>query len=322
MNVTSVSRYLFSGSAGVVAATVLFILAIGLQTQAETASGLLIANATREHPWENSLAMKFVPVPIVGGPTNRMQVLFSIWDTRVQDYQAFVNATGRLWARPFFKQGLVHPAVNVSWDDAVAFCQWLTEREHKSRRLPADWSYRLPSDHEWSCAVGIGGAENAAKTPKTKNEKINGIYLWGKQSAPPRGAGNYTPVLSVDRYEYTSPVGSFSPNKYGLYDMGGNVGQWCGDWYDKEKIYRVVRGASWCDFIAYGNEYLLASHRSPIPPASRLHGNGFRVVVAGSASARHVGNGDGERNHVGVWSRISTASRIFQPFAAIAISER
>ena len=64
--------------------------------------------------WENGLGMKFVPVP-------GTRVRFCVWETRVRDYQAFVDATGQAWKKAEFEQGPTHPAVNVSWVDAQAF---------------------------------------------------------------------------------------------------------------------------------------------------------------------------------------------------------
>lgn len=75
-------------------------------------------------PHINSLGMKFVPVSVAG-----KDVRFSIWETRVEDYQAFIDAAKGLWVRPTFPQDPTHPAVNVSYNDAVAFCQWLTDKE-------------------------------------------------------------------------------------------------------------------------------------------------------------------------------------------------
>ncbi|MDP1586534.1 MAG: serine/threonine-protein kinase, partial [Prosthecobacter sp.] len=76
-----------------------------------------IDEASIEHPFENTVGMKFVPVPITGGPTDKQRVLFSVWDTRVQDYEVFVKESGRLWPKAGFEQGPTHPAINITWDD-------------------------------------------------------------------------------------------------------------------------------------------------------------------------------------------------------------
>ena len=113
--------------------------------------------------WTNSLGMKFVPVPGTA-------VLFSIWDTRVQDYQAFVTATERDGGKkPDFEQGPTHPVVMVSWDDAKAFCAWLTEKERSTGTLTPNQEYRWacekrPAAHRGSVArksrASIRGAHN------------------------------------------------------------------------------------------------------------------------------------------------------------------
>jgi formylglycine-generating enzyme required for sulfatase activity len=84
-----------------------------------------------------------------------------------------------------------------------------------------------------------------------------------------------------DGYPRTSPVGSFVANANGLYDMGGNVWQWCEDWYDDDATGRVLRGASWanCDRVL-----LLASLRSHYLPSRRHDYVGFRCVVARKSS--------------------------------------
>ena len=132
-------------------------------------------------PWRNSLGMEFVPIP----GTN---LLFGKWETRVQDYAAFVQREGRKWKESRVPQGPTHPAVNVTWDDALAFCAWLTERELKVGFLPAGCRYRLPWDLEWSLAVGLG--PETGKTPFKRNGEIKGVYPWDGPFPPLTGQRN------------------------------------------------------------------------------------------------------------------------------------
>ncbi len=244
----------------------------------EAAAAKAPASATKEKPFVNSLGMKFVAVPIVGGPTNGKRVLFGVWDVRVKDYRVFAEETKREWLKPGFAQNEEHPVVMVSWDDAKAFCAWLTKRERDAGKLGANEEYRLPSDHEWSCAVGIGEREDATASPKDKDGKIAAVFPWGTQWLPPKGAGNYGSINGYDDgYANTSPVGSFSANQYGLYDMSGNVWQWCEDfWESGSNSARVLRGGSW----NYGGEFALrSSYRYYAPLAGRYVDFGFRCVL-------------------------------------------
>ena len=240
-----------------------------------------ILSGTKERPWENSLGMKFVPVA---------GIYFCIWNTRFQDFEQFVQQSGyqtpEKWREPGFKQGPDHPVVNVSWEDAVAFCTWLTTHERGLGMLPARMSYRLPTDSEWSTAVGL--SNEPGNTPEQKKGKIK-VYPWGLGWPPPPRAGNYCgeetkggrsswPVIAGynDGYARTSPVEAFPPNRYGLHDMGGNVWQWCEDWHNAGRFRRVLRGASWL------NEHpddLLLSNRRDDSPSSRRDNYGFRCVV-------------------------------------------
>jgi formylglycine-generating enzyme required for sulfatase activity len=275
-------------------------------TKEETAR-IALDKATTAHPWVNSLGMKFVPVAGV-------QVLFSVWDTRVQDFEIFVQSTGydpragmwslakdgykqsgATWKQPGFSQGPAHPVVGVSWNDAEEFCKWLTQRERTAGDLTQEREYRLPTDAEWSAAVGLKNEEG--RTPEEKSGKIK-LYPWDiprkrdKSWPPPAGSGNYRgeevrnpdwpsgwQVIEDynDGYPRTSPVESFAVNQSGLYDMGGNVWQWCEDWYNSNKQYRVWRGASWDAFVP---DVLLASYRRGITPGERTSFTGFRCVVA------------------------------------------
>ena len=256
-----------------------------------------LVKASMESPFVNSLGMKFVPVPIVGGPTNGQRVLFSIWDTRVKDYELFTEETVREWHEAPFPQGPTHPAVKLSWEEATLFCEWLTERERLAGRLPAGWAYRLPTDHEWSCAVGIGAWEDPAKAPASKSYDVDNAYPWDGGWPPHKGAGNYfgEELMSAvaagkyarieakdvitgyrDGFVETSPVGTFAANRFGLLDMGGNVRQWCGDWYDDNQKERVARGSSWeCG----AKTDLQSSRRFQLIPDTRSTGLGFRCVL-------------------------------------------
>jgi formylglycine-generating enzyme required for sulfatase activity len=250
----------------------------GIGDRVTKSATLDFVSITKEQPYVNSLGMKFVPVP----GTN---VLFSIWETRVKDYKVFGEATKREWPKPTFEQNEEHPAVNVSWEDATAFCEWLTQQERKAGRISTKQGYRLPTDLEWSAAVGLEKEEG--KTPQARDAKVKGVYPWGTQWPPPTNAGNYdasvkAPVsasasLSVDAYKETSPVGSFGANRYGIYDLGGNVWEWCQDWYDVGmKQGRVLRGASWS---SGGPGYLLSSCRRGSRPESQRGDDGFRCVL-------------------------------------------
>jgi len=248
-------------------------------------------------PWENFLGMKFVPVP----GTN---VLFCIWETRVQDFEAFVTATGHNagqgWRAPGtqsyaagFSQTPLHPVVNVSWNDAVAFCRWLTEKERGAGKLSPGQEFRLPTDAEWSLAVGLPPESGA--TPESKDGKIPNVYPWGTGYPPPERSGNYSSEgdgwypnnpVKIDGYtdgaRFTARVGSYTANRLGIYDLGGNVWEWCGDWFNADRKDRAVRGAS---FNQSTPGFLLSSYHGRKPPGVREFNLGFRCVVTVGASS-------------------------------------
>ncbi|MEI6861677.1 MAG: SUMF1/EgtB/PvdO family nonheme iron enzyme [Verrucomicrobiota bacterium] len=225
-------------------------------------------------PFENSLGMKFAPV----GPA---KVLFGIWDVRVQDFEAFASAYGIAKIALKFEQAPTHPVVNVSWDEAQDFCTWLTQKEQAAGRLSKTQFYRLPTDSEWSLAVGLAEPADGG-SPESKDRQINDVYPWGTTWPPPKGAGNYDASLETDTYLGTSPVGTFTANKYGLFDMGGNVWQWCEDFYDGTSGPHVVRGASY--FNSAVNNLLLSKRDSY---EANIHSAlvGFRVVIADKSGA-------------------------------------
>ena len=185
----------------------------------------------------NSLGHRMIPVPKSG-------VLFSAWPARVSDYRKFIDETATAWKEPGFPQKPSHPAVRVNYYDASSFCRWLTDRERKSGKLPAGYEYRLPSDLEWSAAAGL--AENPEGPPAWRSGAIPDCFPWGSSWPPPKGSGNYDSRLQADNFPYTSPVGSFAPNRLGLYDMSGNVFEWVADDFDQSGL-GCLRGGSWPD---------------------------------------------------------------------------
>jgi serine/threonine protein kinase len=228
-------------------------------------------------PGANSLGQRFVPVG---------DVEFCIWQTRVQDFAAFAQAFHLKsidWRTPGFRQGPDHPVVKVTWQEAIAFCQWLTDKEHQAGVLPPNQFYRLPTDLEWSKAVGL--PEETGQTPEARDMDVPDVYPWGATWPPPPGAGNYTGEETGsdveikgynDGFPWTSPVGSFKPNKFGLYDMGGNVWQWCMDSWNAESKAKVLRGASWYNGALKLS--LLSSCRVHAAPDSTTDNYGFRII--------------------------------------------
>ena len=240
--------------------------------------------------YTNTLGMKFVPV-------KGTEVLFCIHEVRYKDYAAYaaensdVNGDWKNQTNEGFKtteRSEDHPVTKVSWEDAQKFCEWLNKKEGKT--------YRLPTDREWSIAVGLGTKEKPGEklTPEMLSGKESSEFPWGGDY-PPRTkdkAGNYSDESRRfkmpskdgryvedgydDGFPSTAPVMSFKSNKFGLYDMGGNVWEWCEDWWNAEEKGRVLRGASFGDL---GRGGLLSSYRLSFRPGTRDGGTGFRVVV-------------------------------------------
>jgi hypothetical protein len=231
-------------------------------------------------PWQNSLGMKFIPDG---------SIYFSVWDTRVSDYDAFCTDTGHPCKKPDFQQSPADPVVLVSWNDAEAFCQWLTQKEVQAGTLEEGQFYRLPTDTEWSAADGLppeGGA-----TPEERDGKMRGLYPWGTAWPPPAGSGNFADKSAgrraekiIDGYNdgwsQTSPAGAFPPNRLGLYDMSGNVWQWVEDGYREGAVntrdWGVLRGGSWG---TSSSSELESCYRNVVDRDDRDVIYGFRCVL-------------------------------------------
>ncbi len=230
----------------------------------------------RGRVWQNSLGMRFVPV----GNWH-----MSEWETRVRDWIAFCQATKRSPDKPDFSQTDNDPVVKVNWRDAVEFCQWLTEKERRENFLDETQIYRLPTDHEWSVAAGLPNESGA--TPEERDGRIRNEYPWGNQWPPPAGAGNYADQTTrrspggiiesySDGFAATAPVGNFKSNALGVYDLGGNVWEWCADLYKPGSRWGVLRGGSWANS---NRGELLTSYRNVVDRNERDVIYGFRCVL-------------------------------------------
>ena len=257
---------------------VLILTASSLQAAEETeTSSPPLAKAAGSKP--NSLGQTFMPCG---------DVEFCVFLTTVKDFEVYTKATNAKaaeWRPPGFRQGPDHPVVNVTWEQAIAFCQWLTDREHVEGVLPANQIYRLPTDVEWSIAVGL--PIERGNTPEERDMGVPEVYPWGTTWPPPPGSGNYTGEETGsdvaikgynDGFAWTSPVGSFKPNQLGLYDMGGNVWQWCMDSWNRSSAAKILRGGSWYNGALKLS--LLSSCRVHAAPDTGTDNYGFRIVRA------------------------------------------
>ena len=197
-------------------------------------------------------------------------------------------------AKPFFKQTNEDPVVDVSWNDAVAFCKWLSGKEQRI--------YRLPTEAEWEYACRAGTStryysgddpETLAKVAHLANPAAtrDALRLLSAQPATAKAPLQCHRIKSDDGYPFTAPVRTFKPNDFGLYDMHGNAYEWCADWYD-EGYYakspaddpigpdsgkeRVFRGGSF-DGPPYN---VRSARRGGVEPDSRSNGVGFRVATS------------------------------------------
>jgi formylglycine-generating enzyme required for sulfatase activity len=127
------------------------------------------------------------------------------------------------WKKPGFSQDNSHPVVDVTWDDAREFCNWLSRKEGKT--------YRLPTEAEWEYAARAG--TTAGHYGGAGAEDLTQIANYPDASTKSKFP-KWRPLDTSDGFPYTSPVGQFRPNNFGLYDTLGNVLEWCSDWSSED----------------------------------------------------------------------------------------
>ena len=189
------------------------------------------------------------------------------WDP---DRREFVFNERYSWRNVGFKQTDEHPVVTVSWNDAAAFCKWLSRKEGHT--------YRLPTEAEWeyACRAGTTTRYHTGDDPATFTKAR--FPDWPE---PTRKASECD--------VFTFPVGTIKPNAFGLYDTHGNAWQWCADWYGAEYYAKslendptgpdsgridVRRGGSWLDWPYYSR----SAERCSWTPEQRGFFTGFRVA--------------------------------------------
>jgi len=186
---------------------------------------------------------------------------------------------GLNWQKPGFDQQDTHPVTCVSWDDATAFCQWLSREDGRT--------YRLPTEAEWeyACRAGTDTFFFWGDDPDDGEGYLNGA----DETGTPDGRSWTYKFSFKDGYAATSPLGRFKPNAFGLYDVLGNVNEWCSDWwgsgyYGESPVDdptgptagsgRVFRGGGWVSDAGYCR----SAYRLGAAPEYRDYYLGFRVA--------------------------------------------
>jgi formylglycine-generating enzyme required for sulfatase activity len=276
----------------------------------------------------NSIGMKLGPIPagsfLMGSPDSEQSrdgerespqhqvmicrpFLMAMHEVTVGQFRQFVEATGYKttaevspsggahivdssahfqnrpeynWRNPGFRQDDSHPVVQISWNDANAFCRWLSDKEGVEYRLPteAEWEYACRGNRTSAYSF----QDHVTQLPRFGNTADLAIATEYKKYPVAAQTLN-------DGFAFTSPVCSFAPNEFGLYDMHGNAFEWCADWFDSRYYYqsperdppgpptgkkRVLRGSS----VFHNYWQARSAARGFDPPDTSESCSGFRPI--------------------------------------------
>lgn len=258
--------------------------------------------------WTNSLRMHLIPAP------DDARFLAATTETTVGQFSVFAQDTkliassiesitangstniGRTWQNAVTGQSPDHPVVGISWHEAKAFCDWLTQTERSRGKLTEHQHYELPTSDQWATLVGNNAFPWHGTFPPTADQ---GNYAGLEVKGPDWPAGWNGLVFDYEdrRSPRTVPVSTYRNSGLGFSDLGGNAAEWCDSWYRTASnamakwkvpskrladdlggnVYRVVRGGSWFD---HRDEDMLRTNAEWAErPDTRNDRIGFRVVL-------------------------------------------
>jgi len=265
------------------------------------AGGIWYHMAGRSGPWPetvldlgNSVQMRLVLIPagkfMMGSPATEVgrvsdegpqhdvtiskPFYMGVFEVTQEQYEQVMGVN------PSRFKGAKNPVEMVSWEEAVEFCKKLSARTGKKVMLPTEAQW------EYACRAGTTTAfhtGDALKPGQANADFPSNPGLWDRIMA-------WVGMSSAQKIIQTTPAGSFPPNGFGLYDMHGNIWEWCSDWYGEDYYanspktdprgpdsgsYRVLRGGGWYD----GPQICRSADRGRSSPDLRDHSIGFRVAV-------------------------------------------